>query len=210
MCECKAHVALVDCTCMCDHTNDQLQQQAKYILHLENEKDRLLNELETVEHQRWQWLASTRKLQQEAFGVDYETLVGNELADYVTYNSCALSDELHEFLGEIGWKPWASPRGWVNRENAVGELVDLGHFFANLLNAIGVTDAEWESAYRKKQQINRDRQKNGYDGLNKCPKCKRAYDDPSVTCVKATAYVDAWCSKNDAYPRPLFFPDSQA
>lgn len=141
---------------------------------------------------KWQWLETTRRLQEESFDVHYDSMTGHELADYVTYNSAALSCELGEFLQEIGWKPWANPRGWVNREKALGEAVDIGHFLANLLCAIGVTDEEWETAYRVKQQINRERQQNGYDARNKCPTCGRAYDDVGVGCTKwTTAHGDA-------------------
>lgn len=36
--------------------------------------------------------------------------------------------------------------------------MDVNHFIANMLVAVGVTDEEWEAAYRAKQQVNRDRQ----------------------------------------------------
>lgn len=96
--------------------------------------------------------------------------------------------ELSEFMQEVGWKPWATPRGWVNRDAAVGELVDVAHFLANLLCALDVTDAEWQHAYRTKQEVNRQRQRSGtYDGVSgKCYACRRAYDDPSVKCIPAT------------------------
>lgn len=36
------------------------------------------------------------------------------------------------------------------------------HFLANILVAIGVTDDELEGAYREKQAVNRQRQRDGY------------------------------------------------
>lgn len=36
------------------------------------------------------------------------------------------------------------------------------HFLANILVAIGVTDDEFESAYRAKQSVNRQRQRDRY------------------------------------------------
>lgn len=50
----------------------------------------------------------------------------------------------------------------MNRQRVLEELVDVGHFLANMLVAIGVTDEEWEAAYRQKQDENRRRQATGY------------------------------------------------
>lgn len=135
----------------------------------------------------WKWLASTRQLQEEFYGATYPMIEGDDLADYVTVNHSALVAEASELLAEFGWKPWAQPRGWVNRESALKEAVDIGHFLANILCAIGVTDEEWERAYRAKQEVNRQRQRDGYDGVTgKCPKCRRSYDD-GIGCVPGSS-----------------------
>jgi len=128
----------------------------------------------------WRWLESTRRLQEEAYGVDYDLLAkhGPEFADRVIWNALALEDELHEFLNEVRWKPWAVDRGGVARERAVGELVDAAHFLANLATFLGVDDEEWEARYREKQARNAARQAapGGYTGADKCPWCKRELD----------------------------------
>ncbi len=132
----------------------------------------------------WKWLESTRQLQEEFYGAIYP-VKGEALADYVTINHSALVLEASELLSEFGWKPWAQPRGWVNRENALKEAVDVAHFLGNILSAIGVTDDEWERAYQAKQEVNRQRQREGYDGVTgKCPGCKRSYDD-LINCTPA-------------------------
>lgn len=127
----------------------------------------------------WRWLASTKELQEKSFGFELPIPEGSELVDYVIWNHSALVSEASELLDEFRWKPWAKGRGTVNRELALKEAVDVGHFLANILAAIGVTDEEWEAAYQAKQQVNRDRMTSGvYDGVStKCPGCKRAYDD---------------------------------
>jgi hypothetical protein len=48
----------------------------------------------------WKWLESTRKLQEEAFGVNYSELTGEKLAGYLLMNAFALADELHEAMAE--------------------------------------------------------------------------------------------------------------
>ena len=102
-------------------------------------------------------------------------------------------------MQEVGWKPWATPRGWVNRDAAVGELVDVAHFLANLLCALDVSDSEWEYLYRAKQEVNRQRMRSGtYDGVSgKCPRCFRAYDSPTTSCTPDSGAMPAWCAVGD-------------
>lgn len=140
--------------------------------------------------ERLRWLASTRKLQETYFNVNYAELAKDpdQLADSIVWNHTALVVELSEFMNEVGWKNWSVSRGWVNRDAAIGELVDAAHFMANILNLLDVTDEEWEDRYRAKQEINRQRQRNGYDARHaKCPGCHRAYDDVGVECVDQQA-----------------------
>lgn len=143
----------------------------------------------------WNWLASTKALQEEAFGRDFSSQDPDEFADAIVMNHSALVVELGEFMNEIGWKDWAAPRGWVNRDAAVGELVDVAHFLANLLVRLEVTDAEWERRYRAKQEVNRNRQRSGYDGVtDKCPTCRRSYDDFGVLCSPPKGDVPGTCA----------------
>lgn len=95
----------------------------------------------------------------------------------------ALTDEMHEMLGEMSWKPWAS--GERFDEDAVrGELVDVFHFFMNLWLAAGGTADSLYAAYQVKREKNLRRQQEGYDGIaGKCPTCKRALDDDAVHCT---------------------------
>lgn len=120
-----------------------------------------------------EWLMRTQVLQREAFGVDPSKLVGKEREEYIRWNVIALMDELSEALHEVSWKPWASAE-FFNRDQFIGELVDAAHFLGNLAVVAGCTDAEWATRYSAKQQKNRDRQRDGYDGVSgKCPGCKR-------------------------------------
>jgi hypothetical protein len=151
----------------------------------------------------WKWLESTKKLQEKSFGFKLPLPEGDALADYVTWNHSALVLEAGELLSEFGWKIWTKNRGWVNRELALKEAVDVGHFLANILAAIGVTDEEWVAAYQAKQQVNRDRMSSGtYDGVStKCPGCKRAYDD-DINCTPAKPRVNggaAYCGETDMF-----------
>lgn len=159
----------------------------------------------------WQWLESTYRLQHESFGVTLPLPPNtNWFADYVVMNHTALSVELGELMNEVGWKSWSEPRGWVNREAVLSEAVDVAHFLANILCAVGITDEEWVAAYQSKQATNRRRQLTGYDSREgKCPGCRRAYDDEATRCFPGeqvaerdasghvTVYYDLnpWCQE---------------
>lgn len=126
------------------------------------------------------------ELQLGAFGVDPINLRGQERDDYLRYNALALNKELCEALDETSWKPWASG-SWINREQYLGELVDVLHFIANLLLLAVDPDStapiqdlatEVSARYRSKRQLNAKRQAEGYDGVStKCPNCRRALDE---------------------------------
>lgn len=146
----------------------------------------------------WRWLKSTRKLQETHYGLDYETLKGDKLADYLMTHYTALTCELVEFMDEVNWKPWMTDRrGEVSdRTAAVGELIDAAHFLANLACALGVTDAEWERLYQEKQERNRRRQESGsYSKTEyKCPNCHRELDRPgAITQIKTPAFKPFCC-----------------
>lgn len=140
----------------------------------------------------WRWLESTKKLQEESFGIDASKMASSPeyFADYIMTNHSALIIELSEFMAEIQWKPWAGSRGDVlNRTLAVKELVDVAHFLANLAVALGVTDEEWEGLYRAKQEVNARRQIEGYDGVaDKCPHCRRSFDDAPPQVVEGEMF----------------------
>jgi dimeric dUTPase (all-alpha-NTP-PPase superfamily) len=131
------------------------------------------------------------RLQTQAYGTDIATLSDFEAIDFIKDMHIALTDELHEMLGEVGWKPWATSKH-INSEAAKGELVDAWHFFMNLCIVVGLTPDELYSRYKKKREKNIKRQEEGYDGVStKCPKCKRALDDDAVHCDPLRNYCEA-------------------
>lgn len=100
-----------------------------------------------------------------------------EKAIFIKDMTLALTDELHELLSEVGWKPWASSRH-VNTESARGELIDALHFFLNLALALNMDGDMLKEMYHAKHKKNQQRQEAGYDGVaSKCGYCRRAHDD---------------------------------
>lgn len=130
-------------------------------------------------------------LQVESFGIDPLKLEGEERLEYIRWNVLALEDELHELLQTTGWKPWASSNH-VNEDEALGELTDCVHFWANLVlvsaprgsHPVDVGIAA-ERRYLKKREVNAERQATGYTGVDgKCVDCHR--DLAEVDLIRLT------------------------
>lgn len=110
-------------------------------------------------------------------GEDPRSMTEEEKALFIKDMTLALTDELHELLAEVGWKPWASSRH-VNTESARGELIDALHFFLNLALALDMDGRTIQEMYHAKHKKNQQRQEEGYDGVaSKCGYCRRALDD---------------------------------
>ncbi len=128
-------------------------------------------------------LNSQRELQKKHFKTDISQLTEDERAQYIRDMSLALTDELHEALNETGWKPWATSRHF-NREAFIGEMIDVLHFWCNLILLANVGEREIVDAYCAKAEKNAKRQMAGYDGVaGKCQTCNRAFDDSAVLCT---------------------------
>lgn len=127
------------------------------------------------------WLELQLKLQQEVF-VDPRHIEDEEMrSEFLLWNAFAATDEIHEAMQEVGWKPWATSRH-LNNAAFIGEIVDALHFIGNMiLTAAESRDETPESLaskvwseYQNKVQKNIQRQLWGYDGVSdKCPKCHR-------------------------------------
>lgn len=126
-----------------------------------------------------EWLAETHVLQRDSFGTDPVELEGPERGEFLMWNAFAATDELHEAMLEIKWKPWLTDgsRGeWVDRDAFVGELVDCLHFVANMLATANCDGEELTQRYVAKMQLNAKRQRDGYDGVKDAD--GRAVDGP--------------------------------
>lgn len=122
-----------------------------------------------------------RNLQRDAYGLDPSHLSDIDKMEFIRSMILACTDELHEALNETGWKPWASSNH-INMDAYKNELVDAWHFMMNLMIVVDMDADELHARYLEKREKNITRQKDGYDGLDKCPMCKRAYDDDAVDC----------------------------
>ena len=126
------------------------------------------------------------ELQSDTFGRNFQRMLISDRIQFIKEMQQAAVSELGEALDEIGWKSWATSRH-INREAFIAELVDVLHFWINMLIALGDDPADIADevfrGYLAKRQRNAARQVEGYDGVStKCSHCGRALDDPAVGC----------------------------
>lgn len=133
-----------------------------------------------------EWLTTQGVYQRQTFGHNFAKMPTNEILTYVDEMLKAAAIEiLSEAYNEFSWKSWAKNQ-FLNRDALVGEVIDAEFFLANVLVALGVSDEEHTTKYRRKMEINTARQERGYDTSaagEKCPSCKRGLDDTAVTCT---------------------------
>lgn len=89
---------------------------------------------------------------------------GMNQADKVawTLNYCrAMSQEIAELTDSVPWKWWAKYQEF-DEQNARVEVVDLFHFLISLAQVLGMDAEDVYAAYLKKNQVNVQRQENGY------------------------------------------------
>jgi hypothetical protein len=131
----------------------------------------------------WQMYRVQQGLQRRFYdGVDPATFNPTDRAAYLQIMAFSAESEIHEAMGEVGWKPWATS-SHLRKAEFMAEMVDAWHFFMNMMIGAGMTPDDLYRGYMVKQNINHQRITNGYDGVtNKCPSCKRALDDPATEC----------------------------
>jgi hypothetical protein len=115
---------------------------------------------------------------QVALGNHYPAMTTDERIEHIKEMILACEDELHEALGEIGWKSWATSKH-INEEAAFGELRDAWQFLTNAMFAVTQADPDilaqrLHAALDVKLKENHRRNDEGYDGVSsKCPQCRR-------------------------------------
>src|ERR1044072_7926541 len=97
-------------------------------------------------------------------GVFPAELSSTEQMAYLRTQALALTAEVHEALGETGWKDWASSNH-INREAYKGELADVFIFLMNLMLVADIMPSELMDAVKAKIAKNHQRQDSGYDGV---------------------------------------------
>jgi hypothetical protein len=148
---------------------------------------------------------------QAKLGHKFAAMTPEERIMYMKEMYIAAIAELGEALDETSWKPWA--HGYrFNSAGVVSELSDAWQFMANMWFVAMPTGSPADIAegmyhtLMNKLEVNHTRADNGYDNTDKCPACRRAYDDTHVTCVRkahaqheGTNDVPAFCDISRTY-----------
>jgi hypothetical protein len=121
-----------------------------------------------------------------------------ERIQYVKDMVLACTDELHEVLKEMSWKPWAQKQ-FINEDAAFGELRDALQFVLNAMFAVTQLNPpdladKIHVEHAKKVIVNLERARNGE--APKCAMCGRALDDEATireVIAVSTSRVDIHC-----------------
>lgn len=77
-------------------------------------------------------------------------------------NYCrAMTQEVAELTDSVPWKWWAKYQTF-DKQNARVEVADLFHFLVSLAQVLDMSAADIFEAYRKKNEVNFQRQDSGY------------------------------------------------
>lgn len=134
-------------------------------------------------------IAAQRDLQLR-LGNDIAGMTIDERIEFIRMNVLACTDELHEALGEVGWKSWASSRH-INEMSFFGELRDAWQFLTNMM-LIVEPDPErlselFVTSLMQKLKVNHARV-GSYDGITtKCVGCSRALEDVTITEIRTAS-----------------------
>ena len=73
----------------------------------------------------------------------------------------AIIHEAVELERTTNWKWWKTPKPF-NRDEAKEELIDVWHFVVQASLELGLTPDDIIDEYKRKNEINRERQRTGY------------------------------------------------
>lgn len=109
-------------------------------------------------------LRMQEELQRKYSLISPKDLPDDKAIDFVRTMVLAAEDELHEALRETPWKPWSKSAAWTRdmHDRYQDELVDVFHFFMNLMLVVDMSAEELFKRYLRKNSINHDREDNGY------------------------------------------------
>lgn len=81
------------------------------------------------------------------------------VSKYIREVVLCVTDELHEVLGEVNWKPWKDDRGIKDVAKYREEMADVLHFILDLYLAAGLSGRDIVVDYLSKHYTNLERNK---------------------------------------------------
>lgn len=92
-----------------------------------------------------------------AWGRTVDPTDGAAVSAYIRDVILCATDELHEVLGEVNWKPWKDTRGIKDVAAYREEMADVLHFILDLYLAAGLTGQDIIVDYMAKHYKNIER-----------------------------------------------------
>jgi len=96
-----------------------------------------------------------------SIGIDTDNMCDARQQQWLLNYCRALSQEVAELVDCCQWKWWARGQKF-DKENAKVEAIDLLHFVVSAAQVLGMTADDLYDVYLKKNQVNFERQKDGY------------------------------------------------
>ncbi len=100
-------------------------------------------------------------LQRELAGVMKQGKYPKEPEERVSALCTAIIHEAVELQRTTNWKWWKTPTEF-DKSEAKEELIDIWHFVVQASLELNLTPDDILAEYKRKNQINRDRQRDGY------------------------------------------------
>ncbi len=94
-------------------------------------------------------------------GVNTQEMSDEERVRWVLNYCRAMSQEIAELTDSVPWKWWAKYQTF-DKQNCCVEVVDLLHFLISLAQVLGMSAEDVFQAYVKKNEVNFQRQDDGY------------------------------------------------
>lgn len=102
-----------------------------------------------------------QKLLNQRIGVNTDEMDDRQKAEWILNYCRAITQEVAELTDSVPWKWWAKYQKF-DEQNARVEVVDLFHFVISLAQVLGMSADDIFERYRKKNEVNLQRQDSGY------------------------------------------------
>jgi dimeric dUTPase (all-alpha-NTP-PPase superfamily) len=97
----------------------------------------------------------------QRIGVDTAHMPEERKPEWVLNYCRAMTQEVAELTDSVPWKWWAKYQQF-DKQNARVEVADLFHFLVSLAQVLDMSADDIFAAYRKKNEVNFQRQDSGY------------------------------------------------
>ena len=95
-------------------------------------------------------------------GIDVKKMSNEEKIKWIINYTIAMQQEIAELINSLPWKWWANYQKF-DKQNAKVEVIDILHFLISIAHSLDISSNDFYQIYLKKNNVNHNRQKNGYN-----------------------------------------------